>query len=121
MWEQELSVQLAYALGHAADKVLNTYAASRDCPPLSWVVRAGIGGLDGAPNTVDHDRAERIAAVRRWAETFDLYPDPNAVAGAVEYRDQIENIPMSVWAVVDDAAFYGTSDPAPGGAPDGRE
>lgn len=41
MREQELSVQLHYALGHAADKVLNTYAASRDCPPLSWVVRPG--------------------------------------------------------------------------------
>ncbi|MBB6375822.1 hypothetical protein BKA01_003044 [Pseudonocardia eucalypti] len=89
--------------------------------PLSWVVRSGTGGLDGAPNTVDHDRAERIAAVRRWAETFDLHPDPNAVAGAVEYRGQIENVPVSVWAVVDDAAFYGTFDPAPGGAPDDEE
>jgi hypothetical protein len=90
---------------------LNQLGARQDCRPLTWSVEASTAhlpvlhliGLASADHT---DGPEAATAVGQWAQAWNLEPVEQSVSwGTIEYQGRIGQFLVTVWAVVDRAAF----------------
>lgn len=86
------------AANEAVSQVLNSQAP--DLPPLAW--RLWGRALSGQVDAFGGDAVE--AVLSRWAGRFSLAPTP-AMPGTAEYSGMVGGAAVSVWGVVDGAAW----------------
>lgn len=101
----------------SAQTVMNRVGRRHKLPRLTWTYRTEPAGITGLASEGDFEPAAAVDAVQRWGEALGLERSPDFLnPGTLDYTGEtVYGLPVSVWTVVDRAAWEGTVRRADGG------
>ncbi|MGI8815432.1 MAG: hypothetical protein ACR2G2_09200 [Pseudonocardia sp.] len=109
----DLTTQIRRALHDATQpaisRLISTRAAETGCQELSWwFVDARVGQPTRLEGMVASGNPDGAKQATRWASALDLDTEQPRYStfGTVSYQGEIDNLPVTVWAITDLDPFY---------------